>query len=305
MESELLHWLRSRLPADRRAPLGLTDDAALLMLPTGGQFVATTDLLTEGVDFLLAEADPQRIGRKALAVNLSDLAAMAARPVAALVSLALPRSGGLALAKSLYEGMLPLAAEFDIAIAGGDTNAWDGGLVLSVTAMGTVGAKGPLRRSSARPGDWLLVTGEFGGSLLGRHFDFTPRVAEALLLHERYDVRAGLDCSDGLARDAAHLAEESGCGLALRLADVPVSASAAERAATSGRSPLDHALGDGEDFELILAVAPDDARRLLADQPLETPLTCMGEFVAQPGLWQWQGDKLLPLAPTGWEHRFA
>jgi len=305
MESELLHWLRGRLPADRRAPLGLTDDAALVALPTGGQFVATTDLLTEGVDFLLAESDPQRIGRKALAVNLSDLAAMAARPVAALVSLALPRSGGLALAKALYEGMLPLAAEFDIAIAGGDTNAWDGGLVLSVTAMGAVGAKGPLRRSGARPGDWLLVTGEFGGSLLGRHFDFTPRVAEALLLHERYDVRAGLDCSDGLTRDAANLAEESGCGVALRLTDVPVSASAAERAATSGRLPLDHALGDGEDFELILAVAPDDARRLLADQPLETRLTCLGEFVAQPGLWQAEGNELLPLAATGWEHRFA
>ncbi len=305
MESDLLRWLRTRLPGDPRAPLGLTDDAALLELPPGGRLVATTDLLTEGVDFRLAECDPRRVGRKALAVNLSDLAAMAARPVAALVSLALPREGGLALAKSLYEGLLPLAQEFDIAIAGGDTNAWDEGLVLSVTALGAVGPRGPLRRSGARPGDWLLATGEFGGSLLGRHFDFVPRVREALLLHERYELHAGIDCSDGLARDAAHLAEESGCGLALRLDRVPVSAAAVERAKSSGRQPLDHALGDGEDFELLLAVPAAEARRLLAEAPLDVPLTCLGEFVPERGLWQATAAGLAPLAATGWEHRFA
>jgi thiamine-monophosphate kinase len=302
MESDLLRWLRSRLPPDDRAPLGLTDDAALVKLPGGGQLVATTDLLTEGVDFHLAECDPRRIGRKALAVNLSDLAAMAARPVAALVSLALPRQGGLALAKSLYEGLLPLAAEFGIAIAGGDTNAWDEGLVLSVTALGAVGPKGPLCRSGARPGDWLLATGEFGGSLLGRHFDFMPRVREAWLLHEGYELHAGIDCSDGLARDAAHLAAESRCGLAIRPDDVPVSAAAAKLAATSGRTPLEHALGDGEDFELLLAVPADEARRMLADRPFEARLTSIGEFIREPGLWQTTSAGLEPLAATGWEH---
>jgi thiamine-monophosphate kinase len=304
MESDLLRWLRSRLPTDDRVPLGLSDDAALVNLPGGGQLVATTDLLTEGVDFRLAECDPRRIGRKALAVNLSDLAAMAAKPVAALVSLALPRHGGLALAKSLYEGLLPLAAEFDIAIAGGDTNAWDEGLVLSVTALGAVGPKGPLRRSGAQPGDWLLATGEFGGSLLGRHFDFTPRVREALLLHDRYELHAGIDCSDGLARDAAHLAHESGCGLVLALGDVPVSAAAAERGKASGSSALDHALGDGEDFELLLAVPAEEARRLLADQPLAARLSRLGEFVREPGFWQKTPAGREPLAITGWEHAF-
>jgi thiamine-monophosphate kinase len=160
-----------------------------------------------------------------------------------------------------------------------------------------------LRRNGACRGDRLLVTGQFGGSLLGKHFDFSPRVREALLLHDRYELHAGIDASDGLARDAAHLAAESGCGLVVRTEQVPVSAAARELAARSGRSPLDHALGDGEDFELILAVPPESAHRILADQPLAAPVACVGEFVAERGLWQELDGKRTPLAPLGWEHR--
>ncbi len=117
------------------------------------------------------------MGRKALAANLSDLAAMAAKPLAGVVALALPRQGGMELAVALYEGMLPLAEQYDLAIAGGDTNSWDGPLAISITLLGDVTGRGPLCRGGARPGDRILVTGSFGGSILGRHLDFEPRVA--------------------------------------------------------------------------------------------------------------------------------
>jgi thiamine-monophosphate kinase len=322
MESALIAWLRQRLPPHPLLRLGPGDDAAVLR-PAGGEDIAVTvDLLTDHVDFELSEADPRRVGRKALAVNLSDLAAMASRPLAGVVALALPRRGGLELAKSLYEGMLPLAEEFELAIAGGDTNSWDGPLVISVTLLGQVPACGPLRRGGAKPGDRILVTGSFGGSILGRHFDFRPRVHEALLLNERYELHAGIDASDGLSIDLMHLCEESRCGAVVRTDLIPVSGDAgrvepvmlkhnlrSEHAPCSLRpdemTPLDHALGDGEDFELILAVPPDEAQRILAEQPLDVALTDIGCFTADPGLRQSDAaGTLSKLVPRGWEHQF-
>ncbi len=307
MEIELINQLRRRLPSHPLLKLGIGDDAAILDGAQGPDWVVTVDMLTDQVDFLLGQVDPRRVGRKSLAVNLSDLAAMACRPVAAVIALALPRQGGLDLAMALYDGMIPLAEEFGIAIAGGDTNSWDGPLALSVTAIGQTTSRGPLRRSGARPGDHILVTGSLGGSILDHQFDFQPRVREALALAERYDLHAGIDISDGLSRDLAHLVEESDCGAVLDLASVPISDDAARLSEqlADDSSPLDHALADGEDFELILAVPPDDARRMIAEQPLDIPVTLIGEFVTEPGLWQQdnQGEQL-PLPVRGFEHDF-
>jgi thiamine-monophosphate kinase len=260
-------------------------------------------MLMEGVDFELAQIAPERVGRKALAVSLSDLAAMAARPLAAFVSLALPRRGGLQMAQQLYAGLLPLANEFAIALAGGDTNSWEGPLVINVTALGAVGARGPLLRSGAKPGDAILVTGSFGGSILGRHFDFTPRVREACLLQELFELRAGIDVSDGLSLDLSRLAQESGCGADLDLAAIPISADAERLAQQDGVSPLEHALGDGEDFELILAATPHEAERIIQTHSLAVPIRRIGQFVPQRGLWGIQPDgQRHPLQPRGFEH---
>lgn len=308
MEREFIAWLRQRIPPHPLLRLGPGDDAAVLRMAGTEECVITVDLLTDHVDFELAHVDPVRVGRKALAVNLSDLAAMASSPLAAVIALALPRKGGKDLAVKLYEGLLPLAEKYQLAIAGGDTNSWDGPLVLSVTLLGRVTGRGALRRSGARPGDRILVTGQFGGSILGRQFDFEPRINEATLLNERYELHAGIDVSDGLSLDLAHVATESGCGALVQLDAVPLSAAAGELAAklNDGSTPLGHALGDGEDFELILAVPPDEAQRMLTDQPLGVPLTQIGEFVIEPGLWQRQGQgPSRPLTPSGWEHDFG
>lgn len=307
MEAQLIAYLRERIPPHPLLRLGLGDDAAVLQIAGVQDCALTVDMLTDQVDFQLAQAEPRRVGRKALAVNLSDLAAMASRPLAGVVALALPRRGSMDLAVQLYEGMLPLAERYGLAIAGGDTNSWDGPLVISVTLLGQVSRRGPLRRGGARPGDWIVVTGAFGGSILGRHFDFEPRVEEALLLNERYVLGAGIDASDGLSLDLAHLAEESRCGAVVRLADVPIAEDARRLAdqRADGSTALDHALGDGEDFELILAVRPDEAQRMLADQPLGVPLTAIGHFVAEPGLWQLDPEgRRTPLAPRGYQHEF-
>jgi thiamine-monophosphate kinase len=306
MELEFVRWLGGRLPGHERLVVGAGDDAAVLRVSPGAELVATTDMLMEGVDFDLARHELERIGRKSLAVNLSDLAAMAARPVAALVSLALPRKGGAVVARRLIEGLLPLAAEFDCPIAGGDTNSWSESLVISVTALGEVASGQYWTRSGARPGDAIVVSGEFGGSILGKQFDFTPRLREAGWLAEHFEVHAAIDVSDGLSLDLARLCEASGCGGVLQLESVPVSAAAVElaRQASDGKSPLDHALGDGEDFELILALPQREAARLVAEQPLGVPWTQIGECAGERGLLAVDGNGVRkPLEPRGYEHR--
>jgi thiamine-monophosphate kinase len=313
MELEFIDWLRANVPTDPRARLGLSDDAAVVSLSGRSDVVVTTDMLTDGVDFRLEVDDPNQIGRQALAVNLSDLAAMAASPLAAVISVVLPRNRAgarlpLSLAIALYEGLLPLAREFDVSIAGGDTNTYDGPLVISVTALGQLTPRGPLTRSGGRPGDWLLVTGSLGGSILGHLFDFTPRVREALLLQERYELHAGIDLSDGLAIDCSRLAAASGCGAVIFTDRVPISADAIrlteqEKATDREATALEHALSDGQDFELLIATSPGTAQEILRSQPLDCPVTHVGELVSQPGLWQQdQTGKRAPLKPIGWVH---
>src|SRR5215510_12521169 len=155
-EFAYIDWLRRRIPTDRRVLIGPGDDTAALRLTPGAPCLVTTDMLLEGSCFRLAEAGPRRVGRKAMAVNLSDIAAMAGRPVAAVVSVGLPRQGGRALAEELYYGLRALADAYNTAIVGGDTNSWDGPLVLSVTLLGEATPRGVVTRAGAKPGDWIL-----------------------------------------------------------------------------------------------------------------------------------------------------
>jgi thiamine-monophosphate kinase len=309
-EFAFIDWLRQRTPAAQRVLIGPGDDTAAVAWPAVPCLV-TTDMLLEGSCFLLdgspiqvpgiAAASPRRVGRKAMAVNLSDIAAMAGVPVAAVVSVGLPKRGGRALAEELYLGLREVADAFDTAIVGGDTNTWDGPLVINVTVLGQPGPGGVVRRSGARPGDWLLVTGALGGSIRGKHLDFTPRVREALALAALVPLHAMIDISDGLAADVAKLCGESHCGAVLWADRIPISADA--RAVTDGRTPLEHALGDGEDFELAFAVSPEDGRRLVSEQLVPgVTLAAVGTCVEQPGLWLEEAGQRRELAALGWVH---
>jgi thiamine-monophosphate kinase len=302
-EFEYIDWVRRRTPSDARVLIGPGDDAAGIQLRRDTPCLVTTDMLMDGTCFRLAElgeTGPRAVGRKAMAVNLSDIAAMAGRPVAAVASVALPHQGGRRLAEELYLGLRDIADEFQTAMVGGDTNSWDGPLVISVTVLGEATGREPVRRSGARPGDWLMVTGPLGGSIRGKHLNFRPRVQEAIQLHDLVLLHAMIDISDGLAADVDHLCVESGCGAVLSADRIPISADA--RALQDNKSPLEHALSDGEDFELVFAVAKEEAQLLLQAQPVPgINMVHIGECIEQ-GLWIEQAGKRQPLTPRGYEH---
>ena len=333
-ELALIDWIRQQARSAPGLQLGIGDDAAVWQVGDK-QLLLTTDVLMENVDFLLPppsnetvgrivnpstclatepsdgltirpmgtlDATARLIGRKAMAVNLSDIAAMAGRPLTALVGVALPRSRGFEFARELHQGLQSLADEFHVAIIGGDTNIWDGPLVISVTVIGEATDRGPVRRCGAKPGDWIFVTGPLGGSITGEHLTFTPRVREALELHSAVDLHAMIDLSDGLSSDLYHILDESHVGATLIADAIPITDSA--RQMTDGRTPLDHALADGEDFELLFTVSSDDGRRLLSGQ---SPIAVfhIGEIAATVGCQlRHSNGSVMPLPCTGWEHSF-
>jgi thiamine-monophosphate kinase len=307
-EFALIDWIRrrerSRLGSSW-TQLGIGDDCAILRVGTPSDLLVTTDMLMDGRHFLLDTDGPEAVGFKAMGVNLSDIAAMAGMPRAAVVAVALPREAAVRVAQGLHEGMSVLTRRFDVDLVGGDTNAWDGPLVISVTLFGEATPRGAVRRGGARPGDAILVTGPLGGSLAaGRHLRPEPRIAEALALHEAAPIQAMIDLSDGLSSDLGHiLAESGGAGAVLDAAAIPIHADALDLSLRDGGSALDHALHDGEDFELCLAVAPDDAGRLLAAPPAPARLYRVGEIAATPGMWLRTPDgRLTPIEPRGFDH---
>src|SRR5262245_41869847 len=303
-EFAFIDWVRKRTAHTAEVIVGPGDDAAVLRPPTRPQLV-TTDMLLDGSCFRLAEAGPYRVGRKAMAVNLSDIAAMAGVPTAAVVSVGLPRDGGRDLAEQLYLGMRAVADEFRVVLVGGDTNSWDGPLAISVTVLGEATERGPGLRSGARVGDWLMVTGPLGGSILGHHLDFTPRVREALRLHEMADLHAMIDISDGLAKDLHHICEESRCGALLYANRIPVTDAARQLGARDGRTVEDHALSDGEDFELVFTVAPADGDRWLREQPGAGIAVCRIGEILEDGYSIERAGKRERLEPRGYEHRLG
>lgn len=298
---------------------GIGDDCAIVRWGASNSGLVTTDMLLEGVHFDFATATPRQVGRKAMGVNLSDIAAMAGRPQYAVVSLGLSRRHSASLPEELFEGMQELAAEYDTSIIGGDTNAWDGPLVINVALMGEPGPRGTVKRSGASPGDWIFVTGELGGSILGRQFSFTPRVQEALHLQELVRLKSMLDVSDGLVADLYHILEESRVGAVLFEDRIPVSEAARQLASQRSHSDvskqtsfnslnpaLRHALSDGEDFELLFTVSPQDGARLLQSSPLNCRLTHIGEIVSEPSCrLRTASGEVHPLPRLGWDHSVA
>jgi len=281
-EFRLIESFRSAIGKTPQVLTGIGDDTAVVERSVGHILLAA-DMLLEGVHFDLATATPFQVGRKVLAVNLSDVAAMAGRPKYALVSLALPRqlseSHGEDFAGQLFEGILSLAREFRTIIVGGDTNSWDGPVVINVAIVGEVPSGEAITRCGAKSGDWIFVTGSLGGSITGHHLNFTPRVNEALALREACHLTSMIDVSDGLVADLYHILEESNAGAILDATSLPISDAAAAAAVDDDRTPLEHALGDGEDFELLFTVPPEDGQRLASSNPLAISLSHIGEIV--------------------------
>ena len=305
-EFGLIDWIRRQAGRGRQGTeLGIGDDCAIVNVTPGSKLLFTTDMLMDGRHFQLGRDGAEAVGYKAMGVNLSDIAAMAGLPRAALVSVALPRNGAVAIAQGLHAGLQRMADRFEVDLIGGDTNAWDGPLVVNVALLGETSPLGAVRRAGARPGDVILVTGPLGGSLFrGRHLRPEPRVREALALHGSTRLSAMIDISDGLSSDLGHILEESAdLGAILEASAIPIHPDALAQSAADGSPAIDHALHDGEDFELCVIVSPEAARTLLAAPPEPARLYLVGEITAEPGLRLRLSDgRVAPLPAGGFDH---
>ena len=327
----MIDWIRQQKTPDLQgACVGIGDDMAVIEVG-GEKILVTCDMLLEGVHFVLEgraervghrptlqnkhahssvgmapvvkSASLKQVGYKAMACCLSDCAAMAAVPWCAVVSVALPNSVTMTDAQLLHKGLQQAAQKYKCPIVGGDTTSWDKPLAINVSMLAKTECVDPVLRSGAQVGDAILVTGELGGSLTSKHLEFTPRVNEARTLAEMVDLHALIDISDGLAQDLNHICTESSVGAIINQNDIPLSP-----AARQSDDPLQSALNDGEDFELLFCVNAQDAQTLLAQWPQKSnlKLTCIGQIVtledeAKIVLRDTEGN-LKPVTPKGWEH---
>jgi len=291
------HWLGDVSPP---APRGIGDDCAVLP-PHRHQQLITTDPVIYGRHFDDA-LPPRVVGAMLLKRNLSDLAAMGARPTAAVIALALEPRVSTRWLELFYRGLAAAARRFKVPVIGGDVAQGDGFLGAFLTLVGEAVGPRIVPRAGARSGDWIYVTGTLGGSRLGHHWRFAPRLAEGAWLARRREVRAMMDVSDGLAKDL-HALTPSGARPALQAAAIPVSRDAHRYARRTGRTPLHHALSDGEDYELVFAVAGRASRGALerAWQRAfpHVRLTCIGRFVPAG---KFPSDALHFEAYHGYEH---
>jgi len=304
-EFALIDWIRGRTrPPDDTVIVGPGDDACVLNVGSETHVSLTTDMLLEGTHFDLAIVTPAQVGWKCVGAGLSDVAAMGMTPVACVAAVGLPNTCPRTFAEELYDGMRSLADRFDVPIAGGDVTGWDTSrVVVCVTVLARRAGTEPVLRSGARPDDVVVVTGELGGSLLGRHVSFIPRVAEAARIARDYAPHAMIDISDGLSSDLAHLCVESHVGAVIDETKIPISAYAGEASNRDGRPALEHALDDGEDFELLVTMSEDDAKRLVDEPPFDTKLTVIGRIIEGDDLVirDADGDERI-LEPGGYEH---
>lgn len=266
---ELIKKRAGRLPAGW---IGIGDDAAVIPGNAAKNWVVSTDAIVEGVDFDHTVTAAQA-GRKALAINLSDLAAMGAVPAAFLMTLGVPKIWNGTKLKQFIGGVFKLAEKFNVPCIGGDmTSAAQ--FFCSITVFGRSPSNEVVLRSGAKPGDLVLVTGRIGGSIKKKHYDFNPRVKEAEWLVKNFKPSAMMDISDGLTQDLGHLLTSSQCMAQLNLDLVPVSKDAKNR---------ESALSDGEDFELLMTVHPKLVVKLLKAWEIKFPeveLTPIGHAVA-------------------------
>ncbi len=277
--------------------VGIGDDAALVRAVAPAA-VLTTDMLVEDVDFRFAWAEWSDVGHKAAAVNLSDLAAMGASPRGLLLSLALRPDIHVEDVMALVRTLSQVGARYGAPLVGGDLSKIAGPVVASVTAIGEVDPKRALRRHAGRVGDVVLVSGALGGAAAGlaalqagistplrkRQLRPTPNVDLGVALARSGLVRSAADISDGLARDAMHVAPR-GAGVAIEADALPIDKGVAELAARLGDDPLRLAAAGGEDFELVLAVAAKDVPRVQAiARRQRRRLTAVGKIVKKPGV---------------------
>lgn len=309
--------------------LGIGDDCAAYHASTDKIVLATCDMLVENIHFTLSTCSPRQLGRKAVAVNISDIAAMGGIPCQALLSLGIASSTSVEFIDQLVDGMKEEAKLFEANIIGGDTVRSSLGLVINITLIGEVEPDLIVKRSTAKPGDLIMVTGELGGSAAGlillleekkyssvplniaeevksAHLFPIPRIKEGRIIARERLANSMIDISDGLASDLTRICEASAVGAKIYASKIPILSAAKEVGGLIKRSPLDLALYGGEDYELLFTVSPQKADNIIKSlkKELNAKVSVIGEIrEGQEGikLEDLQG-KVSDLQPKGYNH---
>ena len=295
-EFGLIHEIQKWIPKAKTIRQGIGDDAAVFNGASGTYQLLTIDTIVEDVDFLKRKATPQEIGWKALAINLSDIAAMGGIPKVAVVSLTLPKKTSVQFVKGFYEGVKRLAKKFGVSIVGGDLSSGPK-ISSSIVVLGEAKKKWTVFRTGTKIGDFICVTGHLGGSILGKHLHFMPRVREGEFLAKR-GASAMIDISDGLGQDMDHLITESKTAFLIDETKIPISQAARKLARGNPKKELIHAFCDGEDFELLFTISPRKFQAIKKNwsKNFSILLTVIGRVV------KWYGSRLAQHKHVGYRH---
>lgn len=288
-EFDLIARIAPTLATNDQVVRGAGDDCAVLDLGLKNELILfKTDAVVRDVHFT-ADTPPEKVGRKALARALSDIAAAGGKPSSCLVTLGLPTHFDPNYVLAFYDGLNELARAYDVSVTGGEITKTTGPMFVSVALIGTIGRSRLITRAGAKVGDAIFVSGELGGSLSGKHLDFEPRLKEGQYLSQHFTIHAMMDLSDGLAGDLRHILNASKVGAELFSESIPITRASKLKAKSesSAKPPLLAALTDGEDYELLFTVNAKSAVAVLdgwkAHFP-KTKLTCIGKITSQPGL---------------------
>ena len=300
-EDKITAWFahRSKLSIED-FPIGIGDDMAQVQFACDVPVFITTDMLLDGVHFDLKKTTLKQVGYKAMAVNLSDCAAMATVPVAAVVSVGLPKEFGQRELKQLHSGITLAGDKFGCALVGGDITRWKKKepFVISVAMLSRYAGNEPIKRSGAKVGDSICVTGALGGSGYGRHLRFEPRVKEAIKIAHTVTVHSMIDISDGLSSDLNRICQQSGVGAIIYAEQIPISDDARKT-----KDALGSALNDGEDFELLFTLAPKDCEILLKDWNSPVAITQVGTITDTKKMQiKLPNGRVCKLKPKGYDH---